>query len=137
MSFSPSSSSLTPEQIRSILQTLLDAPRSAAEMQASDWQTYQRLMEIYCVVQAGGVQVQIEAAQYSLNQQRQELLAQTQPDRPELLQQELSDLERATAWRIQQLQAIAPEEEAAVKVCFPEIEAFLTAWTTRQTVVTY
>ncbi|MBD0337140.1 MAG: hypothetical protein ICV62_16755 [Cyanobacteria bacterium Co-bin13] len=89
-----------------------------------------RLMEIYCVVKAGGVQVQTEAAQAHLSRELAQLkaeLAEAETQRPNssrsaILHQEIEDLRRSVHWRLTRLRGIDPNEEAAVAACLTEIE---------------
>ena len=68
-------------------------------------------MEIYCIVKAGGVRAQIEAAQALLTREKltleAEIAALDNPDsflgRISLLKQEILELENSTHWRISQL----------------------------------
>jgi hypothetical protein len=88
---------------------------------------FQRLIEIYCVLKVGGVQVQTAAAQayHKREQDRLEAkLAGIQADSPERasLQQELTDLRRAVSWRLSFLQSIHPAEEQAVAQHLSQIE---------------
>ncbi len=96
--------------------------------------TYQRLLEIYCVVRGGGVQAQVAAAQHFAAQERQDLSAQQQalaqqPPSPavtqqqKLLTQEAWELEQSLGDRLAHLHSIRPEEEVAVRQCWEEIEA--------------
>lgn len=115
--------SLTPELIRQLLNR--DA---RAEMSAD----YVRLMEIYCVVKAGGVSAQVEAArrleqseQMALQQEIETLM--TQPDtagRVRALQQEVQELKRSVAIRIAYLKSINTQEESSVRSCIPIIDAY-------------
>jgi hypothetical protein len=116
---------LTPERIRWILSQISQAQTDSASVPPDLWQDYQHLMEIYAIVQAGGTQVQTEATLASQQRQAQQLQAETAPDQPQLLQ-ELDDLERATQWRLHQLQQISPQAEAAVRICLTDIQTFLT-----------
>lgn len=121
---------LTPERISQTLAAIAPGvqPISAEGLDPQIWQDYQRLIEVYGVVQSGGVQTQIEATRLNLAQQQQEVKAELDENQTALLQQELSDLDRAATWRIQQLQHITAAEEAAVRQCLPEIEAHLQSW---------
>lgn len=117
---------LTPERIRATLEHI--QAQYSADAPPVDQQAlhiYQRLMEIYSVVCVGGVAAQIEATQHSQQRQIQILQAEADPNCPQLLQQELADLERATRWRIEQLRHISPADEVAVRACLPDIEAFI------------
>ena len=100
-------------------------------------QTYYRLMEVYSVVKAGGVQAQIEAVNAFaerelklLNQQMAQIeaddLSEVEKARDrQKVQQDLSELEAASRWRLQALSAIDPAEEAVVKQHLGDIERTL------------
>lgn len=117
------SRSLTPELIRQLLDK-----DTRAELSTD----YVRLMEIYCVVRAGGADAQISAAQHLAETERVELLAEIkqlsdQPDqesRIESLRQEITEVERSVGHRIAYLQEIDAGEEANVRSCLPLIEAY-------------
>lgn len=118
---------LTPDLIRTTLRQI--QAQKAADGPPIDQQAlliYQRLMETYSIVCVGGVEAQVEATKQSQKRQIQILHAEADPNCPQLLQQEIADLERATRWRINQLQQISPADEAAVQSCWSEIEAFIT-----------
>lgn len=88
---------------------------------------FQRLVEIYCVLKVGGVQVQTAAAQAHQKHEQNRLeaeLAGIQADGPKRasLQQELTDLRQAVNWRLSFLQSIHPAEEQAVAQHLKEIE---------------
>ncbi|MGB3295970.1 MAG: hypothetical protein WBB01_23555 [Phormidesmis sp.] len=101
-------------------------------------QTYYRLMEVYSVVKAGGVQAQIEAvkafAEHELTLLNQQL-AQVEADSNlsevekahdrQKIEQELRELEAANRWRLQALSAINPAEEAIVQQHLGNIERTL------------
>ncbi|MBE9077844.1 hypothetical protein IQ241_11150 [Romeria aff. gracilis LEGE 07310] len=89
---------------------------------------YRRLMEIYSVVKAGGVQAQIEASQAFFEREMAALqqVLETLPDPArEHVEQEIRELESATRWRLEQLQKITPQEEAAVQQSLVDIERSL------------
>ena len=100
-------------------------------------QTYYRLMEVYSVVKAGGVQAQMEAVNAFaerelalLNQQTAQIeasdLSEVEKARDrQKVQQDLGELEAATRWRLQTLSAIDPAEEAVVKQHLGDIERTL------------
>jgi len=113
---------LTPTHIQALLREPM-----------SDRQAYGRLMEIYCVIKAGGTRVQIEAASGHLARQQWRLektiseLNDRHPHHPQIpiLRQEVAELRRSVAWRIDFLQTIHPQEEAAVRHCLTTIEAYV------------
>jgi hypothetical protein len=118
---------LTPERIDQVLKTAQVSDPLPAE--------YGRLLEIYCVVKAGGVAVQ-QAVVERLEAQEQALLDQEiqtlrgQPDSEssiEFLQQEIQELQQAMADRRTYLATIPPAEEAAVRDCIGAIEAHFQA----------
>lgn len=100
-------------------------------------QAYCRLMEVYSVVKSGGVQAQIEAVKAFaereatlLNQRLSELekaaeTAEETLQAREKVEQELSELRCANAWRLQTLTAIDPAEEAVVAQHLHDIEQTL------------
>lgn len=93
---------------------------------------YVRLMEIYCVVKAGGVNAQVSAARHLEEAERAamlieitELSKQTdQASRIESLRQEMAEVERSATHRIAHLSAIDPQEEANVRSCLPLIDVY-------------
>ncbi len=99
---------------------------------------YYRLMEVYSVVKAGGVQVQTEAVQ-AFAKRESELLNQklyqieAAPALPaaerrqerEKIQREIQELCSANRWRLEALARIAPAEEELVKQYLPDIEKTL------------
>lgn len=93
---------------------------------------YVRLMEIYCVVKAGGTQVQIAAARRlktaetaALQAEIAELSTQAaMPNRIEALRQEIQEVERSVAHRLAYLQSINSQEEAHVHNCLALIDAY-------------
>jgi hypothetical protein len=123
MELTPAVRPLTPDLIHQLL-----ARDARAEMPAD----YVRLMEIYCVVKAGGRVAQIEAARRleetekaGLRQEIAELSQQPEAEgRVRALQHEIQELERSIANRISYLAAIAPQEEAMVRQCLPDIDAY-------------
>ncbi len=94
---------------------------------------FHRLMDVYCVVKAGGVAAQIAIAQRLEATESASLLAELetlaqQPDqasRRAAVQWELAELSRAMRHRVQFLSTISPQEEAFVQTHLTEIEAFL------------
>lgn len=117
------SRSLTPDLIEQLL-----APEARVEMSPA----YVRLMEIYCVVKAGGVATQIEVAR-QLQQREQTALQQEiatlghQPpmaSRVEALQQEIREVERSVLNRVVYLQSIDATEEANVQRCLAMIDGY-------------
>jgi DNA-binding transcriptional MerR regulator len=115
--------SLTPELIRQLLDSQVRAERSA---------DYVRLMEIYCVVKAGGVAAQVEVAQRLEQAERAELQQEIDSlvDQSEMagrvraLQQEIQEVERSVANRLAYLQSIDPQEEISVRSCMPLIDGY-------------
>ncbi|MDB9524546.1 hypothetical protein PN498_00975 [Oscillatoria sp. CS-180] len=115
--------SLTPELIRQLLDS--DA---RAEM-SSD---YVRLMEIYCVVKAGGVAAQIAVArqlqdteQSMLRQEINALVNQTEmSSRVRALRQEIQELEYSINSRVSYLQSINAQEETNVRSCISIIDNY-------------
>ena len=115
--------SLTP----ALIQQLLDH-HVRAEMSSE----YVRLMEIYCVVKAGGIATQIEVAhrleaaeRATLQQEIAALTAQAdQGNRVRALQQEIIEVQRSVASRLAYLRSIDPQEEAHVRGCMPLIDAY-------------
>jgi hypothetical protein len=91
------------------------------------------LMQVYCVVKAGGVVAQVAIAQRLEATERPSLLAEVAAlqaqgetqNRIAALQWELKELARSIDHRLQFLQAISPAEEALVREFLPEIEATL------------
>jgi hypothetical protein len=118
-----------PEIHRLLAQLASDSAAPACPSPDSDG--LRRLMDIYCVVKAGGVNVQVEAAQAHLHRELTQLkadLAAAEADDPggsqsHSLLQEIEDLHRSVNWRLTRLQSIDPAEEAAVAACLTEIEA--------------
>ncbi|MEO0457126.1 MAG: hypothetical protein AAF152_11195 [Cyanobacteria bacterium P01_A01_bin.114] len=103
-------------------------------------EAYHRMMEIYAVVKAGGVQAQTEAVKSHLSRELGALhqLLDGVSDRspsplpgepPSLkkrqIQQEIDELERSVGWRLTTLKSIRAEEEAAVRKCLADIERVL------------
>ncbi|MGF1458899.1 MAG: hypothetical protein ACFBSG_07710 [Leptolyngbyaceae cyanobacterium] len=115
--------SLTPELIRQLLHQEARADRSA---------DYVRLMEIYCVVKAGGIKAQIAAAQHlkatecrALQEEITALSATAdKTNRIAALHQEIQEVERSTAHRIAYLNNINEVEAANVHSCIALIEAY-------------
>lgn len=117
------------------IQTLLAKVQTSGEASLTpvELTQYRRLMEVYCLVQLGGRQVQEATAQHFLEEKTRELeaeiaeLAQLNPNHPKiaLLRQEIMELQKSVSWRQQFLQAIAPVEEAAVRTTLALIEQTL------------
>jgi len=115
--------SLTPDLIQQLLSEEGRSQRSA---------DYVRLMEIYCVVKAGGTAAQMSAAQRLEAKERAALLAEIeelsvrgdQASRVEALRQEIQEVERSVAHRIAYLHSIDPQEEASVQSCLTLIDAY-------------
>jgi len=115
--------SLTPDRIQ---QLLSDNGRS---LSSAD---YVRLMEIYCVVKAGGTAAQVSAAQRLAATERAALLAEieelsaqaAQGNRIEALRQEIQEVERSVAHRIAYLHSIDPQEAASVQSCMALIDTY-------------
>lgn len=112
---------LTPERIRALLKAGTDARATPA---------YQRLLEIYCVVKAGGLATQVAVAQ-RLQQQEQAVLnaeiaslrTQANSDsRIQALEQERWELDQAIGDRLHYLSTIHPEEAAALAACLTDID---------------
>lgn len=123
MQTTPSRHPITPERIRTLLEQLQGAGPASPD--------YYRLMEIYCVVKAGGRGAQMEAARQLEQRERAELEAAIQAlpptavnaSRVEALQQEIQELQTAIAQRLSYLKSISTAEEAAVRQCLNDIEA--------------
>lgn len=89
-------------------------------------------MEVYCVVKAGGVVVQMEVAKRLEQMEKAALQAEIdcladQPDqtsRVRALRQEIEELARSREHRLAFLAAITPEEEAGVRQCLGKIDAY-------------
>ncbi|MGD1908146.1 MAG: hypothetical protein ACFB0C_19450 [Leptolyngbyaceae cyanobacterium] len=114
---------LTPERICHVLNQAQTCDALSPE--------YCRLLEIYCVVKAGGVAVQ-QAVVERLETQEQASLEREiqtlrgQPDSEssiESLKQEIQELRQAMADRRAYLATIPLAEEAAVRDCLAAIEA--------------
>lgn len=114
--------SLTPEFIAQLL------AQAAQTNYAAD---YQRLMEIYCVVKAGGTATQLAAAQHlqateqaALEAEITQLLAQANTENQvAALRQEIQEVQRSVAHRVAYLQSIDPQEERTVQDCLSIIDA--------------
>ena len=122
METTPITDDLTPDHIRALLGAGADAITTPA---------YQRLLEIYCVVKAGGLTAQVAVAQ-RLQQQEQSALdteiasLRTQANggsRIQALEQERWELDQAIGDRLHYLSTIRPEEAAAVAACLTDIDA--------------
>ena len=93
---------------------------------------YVRLMEIYCVVKAGGVAEQVKVARRLKETERATLQEEIQNldreesrgNRVQALEQEIQELEKSVASRLQYLSTISAEEEAIVRECLPKIDAY-------------
>ena len=118
---------LTPERIHGVLKTAQASDPPPAE--------YCRLLEIYCVVKAGGVAAQQAVVARLEQQERAVLVAEIQglqgqggrENQVEALQQEILELQQAMADRRAYLATIPPAEEAAVRDCLGAIEAHFQA----------
>lgn len=94
-----------------------------------------RLLEIYCVVKAGGAAAQIATVQRLAQAERSALLteiqqASAQPyddGRVRALQQELQELDTAMAARLQHLSMVTPADERLVQQHLFAIEAWMGA----------
>ena len=114
---------LTPELIRDLLQ------RDAQVRESAE---YLRMMEIYCVVKAGGIAEQVEVARRletiektALQEEIKALSEQAGSDnRVQALEQEMQELEQSIASRLQYLSTICTDEEAIVRICLPEVDAY-------------
>lgn len=117
---------LTPESIPALLATAqTDAPAA-----------YYRLMELYCVVKAGGLEAQRHVAERLLQQETAALHAEIaalnaqpgedplRPNRLRALHQEIEELRRSVAHRLAYLDSISAEEAAIVARCLPTIDAY-------------
>ncbi|WP_039724846.1 hypothetical protein [Leptolyngbya iicbica] len=121
--------SLTPEIISQLLAQPYGATRSAE---------YERLMEIYCVVKAGGTAAQVTAAQQlqaaeqaNLEAEIAQLSSQANTaNQVAALRQEIQEVQRSVAHRVAYLQSIDPQEERTVHDCLPAIEAHFAQLTT-------
>ena len=117
--------SLTPKLIHQLLNSHARADLSA---------DYVRLMEIYCVVKAGGVAAQSDVARRLEQSERSALQAEMAAlsDQAEMagrvraLQQEIQEVERSVANRLAYLQNIDPQEETAVRSCITYIDRYFT-----------
>ncbi|MEM9007348.1 MAG: hypothetical protein AAGE59_27970 [Cyanobacteria bacterium P01_F01_bin.86] len=123
MKITQASQPLTPELIHEFLVDNGSSFASAA---------YVRLMEIYCVVKAGGIAEQTEVARRLeaiekavLQKEIQALSGRADAhSRVQALEQEIQELERSVAHRLQYLATIQPEEAAIVESCVSEIDSF-------------
>lgn len=122
--------SLTPERIQQVLAQLATGQISSDAQVAHD---FERLMEIYCVVKTGGVQMQTEAAEDYMRREQARIegeIAELKAQDPNAgslgaLAQEIIDLKDAVAWRLAFLESISPAEEAAVVAAQESLEAQL------------
>lgn len=106
------------------LRTLLDQLQTGGPVNPAG---LVRLMEIYCVVKAGGVQIQVEAAQAHLARETAKLELEISGLESQGLNsrhaaQDLTELHNSVTWRLALLQDITPEEEAAVVAHLPDLE---------------
>lgn len=126
METTPTSQPLTRASIRNLLNRDARSPVSA---------DYMRLMEIYCVVKAGGVAAQRAVAQRLEATEKEALLAAVQllsvqpntTNQVQALHQEIQELALSVASRLQYLATIDPAEEAIVQDCLPDIDAYFRA----------
>ena len=117
--------SLTPEIISQLLAQQDGTARSAE---------FERLMEIYCVVKAGGTAAQVTATQQlqateqtALETEIAHLLSQANTgNQVAALRQEIQEVQRSVAHRVAYLQSIDPQEERTVEDCLPAIDAHFT-----------
>lgn len=92
---------------------------------------YQRLLEIYCVVKAGGLALQMETTERLEQLERAALDAEIAAlpidagadSRRRALEQEVLELQQSTRDRLAYLRSILPEEAEAVAACLGEIDA--------------
>ena len=125
---------LTPELIRHLLANAAHFTAFEAEPTPL-MSTYRRLMEIYCVIKAGGIEAQREVAHRLEATERAALLAEIQTlaaqpsmeSRVRALQQEIWELEQSVASRLNYLDTIDVQEAAIVQRCLPEIDAYFKA----------
>ncbi|WP_346291486.1 hypothetical protein [Sphaerothrix gracilis] len=130
----------TPERIEQILSwwqqsmTAQSAASLSPAQTATLTQHHRHLMEVFCVVKAGGVAGQIEAAQALLQREQAELeadlaaaAAAADADRVSAVNQELRELHRSIGWRIDLLQTIHPQDEALVQTHLSHIERVFAA----------
>ncbi|MGF1524533.1 MAG: hypothetical protein ACFBSF_19595 [Leptolyngbyaceae cyanobacterium] len=123
MRTTPATQPLTSELIRELLQGDTETRESAE---------YLRLMEIYCVVKAGGIAEQVEVAQRLEAMEKATLQAEIEAlsgqaerhSRVQALEQEIQELEQSIAVRLQYLATISAEEEAIVRSCLSEVDAY-------------
>jgi hypothetical protein len=115
--------SLTPDRVQQLL---------SEEGRSQSSADYVRLMEIYCVVKAGGTAAQVSAAQRLEATERATLLAEIealsaqadQTSRIKALHQEIQEVGRSVAHRIAYLHSIDPQEEASVRSCVALIDTY-------------
>lgn len=96
---------------------------------------YYRLMDIYCIIQVGGVQVQLETARAFASRERAEIEANFDQTKfstraanlesSRTVKEEIAELQSSISWRIAHLESIQPEEENAVQNCLQEINECL------------
>lgn len=121
---SPNDLTLTPERIYGALDNTQRGDPPSPE--------YSRLLEIYCVVKAGGVAIQQSVVTRLEQQEQATLTAEIQAlegqggngSQIESLKQEIQELQQAMADRRAYLATVPPEEEAAVRDCLAAIEAY-------------
>lgn len=121
---------LTPERIQQVLEQLATGQISADPQVAYD---FERLMEIYCVVKTGGVELQKEAAEDYMRREQARIegeIAELKAQDPNAgalgaLAQEIIDLNDAVDWRRAFLESISPAEEAAVVAAQESLETQL------------
>ena len=112
---------LTRDRIRALLQAGPTGPTAE----------YERLMEVYCVAKAGGIATQVAVAQRLEETETAVLLTEieaiaAQPDRAsrvQALQQEIEELKRSVADRVDYLSALDPQALAVVESCLSEMDA--------------
>ncbi|NER79064.1 MAG: hypothetical protein F6K42_05690 [Leptolyngbya sp. SIO1D8] len=123
MKTTPATQPLTPELIRSLL-----THESRLQMPPE----YVRLMEIYCVVKAGGITAQQTVAQRLQETEKAALLTEIQSlstqsgmeSRVQALQQEIQELEKSVSDRLAYLSSIDPHEATLIQTCLPDIDAY-------------
>ncbi|PSN14053.1 hypothetical protein C7271_22000 [filamentous cyanobacterium CCP5] len=118
----PQPRALTPERVDQVVAWR----RSGQPEDPNLRRDYERLMEVYCVVKTGGVQVQQQAARdfQRREQARIEGEIAENADAPEVgaLHQEILDLKDYIDWRVEFLASITAQEEAAVVAVMAVIE---------------
>lgn len=113
---------LTPERVNQVVAWLRSGQSEDPDMRRD----YERLMEVYCVVKTGGVQVQQQAARDFQRREQARIEAEiaAAPAAPEVgaLRQEMVDLKDYIDWRVEFLASITPAEETAVAAVLAVIE---------------